>query len=175
MRPAGQVCITFTGDSCGPRATLFFIDDLIGFNSEMIELQFVGMRRGARRVRADVRSLSVPGYPVRTSDADRSRLRPGGERMRVPAQIRPQRPRTRTFRLWRFTRFLKKKTTTTKKKQLKLAHFLSYFSSSSSSVLGRVKLFRMYIVWSFHRHAFITSARTVWIQWHKVLKKKIKK
>lgn len=45
------------------------------------------MRRGERRVHADVRAIPVPGDPPGTRDAHGAGLRAGGERVRVQAQI----------------------------------------------------------------------------------------
>lgn len=48
--------------------------------------QVEGVRRGPRRVHADVRAVPVSGDPPRTGDLDRARLRSGGERLRVQAE-----------------------------------------------------------------------------------------
>lgn len=44
------------------------------------------MRRGQRRMHANVRALPVPGHTAGAGDADRSRLRASGERVRVQAE-----------------------------------------------------------------------------------------
>lgn len=48
--------------------------------------QIEGMRRGSRRVHADVRALPVPGNTSRSGDLDRPGLRVGGERLRLQAE-----------------------------------------------------------------------------------------
>lgn len=49
-------------------------------------LQIERVRRGPRRVHADVRAVSVSGDPAWAGDLDRSRLRSGGERLRVQTE-----------------------------------------------------------------------------------------
>ena len=48
------------------------------------------MRRSTRGMRADLRTVFVPGYSVRTSYVDRSGLRTRREWLRLQAQIRSQ-------------------------------------------------------------------------------------
>lgn len=48
--------------------------------------QIEGVRRGPRRVHADVRAVLVSGDSPRTSDLDRAGLRSRGERLRVQTE-----------------------------------------------------------------------------------------
>lgn len=47
------------------------------------------VRRGARRVRPNLCAVLVSRDPARSGYADRSRLRVGGKRLRLPAKVRP--------------------------------------------------------------------------------------
>lgn len=48
--------------------------------------QIEGMRRGSRRVHADLRTVPVSGDSSRSSDLDRPGLRARGERLRLQAE-----------------------------------------------------------------------------------------
>lgn len=48
--------------------------------------QIEGMRRGSRRVYADLRAVPVPSDSPRSGDLDRPGLRVGGERLRLQAE-----------------------------------------------------------------------------------------
>lgn len=56
--------------------------------SFLVCTQFGRVWRRARWVRSNLRPLFVPGYPARSGDANRTRLRPGGKRLRLSSKVR---------------------------------------------------------------------------------------
>lgn len=68
-------------------------------------MQFSRVWRRARWVRPNLRSLFVSGYPARTGNADRPRLRPRRKRLRLSSKVRPPYWTTGILLVWSPPRF----------------------------------------------------------------------
>lgn len=68
-------------------------------------IQFSRVWRCTRRVRPNIRSLFVSGYPARSGNVDRTGLRSRGKWLRLPSKVRPPYWTAGIFTVWSPPRF----------------------------------------------------------------------